>query len=69
MTRNPRIEHIEAYSKLPADAPETMVIYGGELVLKTMLPVFSTVVLMVKGYDPGSAACEKEASAPSTVSR
>lgn len=50
---NRRIEHVEAFAQFQREDGERVTRYGNELGLKFLLPVFSTILLMVEAYDPG----------------
>lgn len=55
---NRRIEHIEAFAQFQRPDVERVSRYGNELGLKFMLPIFSTILLMVEAYDPGPIPTE-----------
>lgn len=55
---NRRIEHIEAFAQFQRQDVVRVSRYGNELGLKFLLPVFSTILLMVEAYDPGPVPTE-----------
>ncbi len=50
------VEHLEAFSRYPADAAERLAEYAQEIAVKTKLAVYSTAVLLLQAYDPGRVA-------------
>ncbi|MBI4904533.1 MAG: hypothetical protein HY820_12905 [Acidobacteria bacterium] len=48
------IEHLEAFTRWPLNAPSRLAEYAQEISVKTKLPVYSTAVLLLEAYDPGS---------------
>ena len=46
------VEHLEAFSRYPADAAERLAEYAQEISVKTKLPVYTTAVLMLEAHDP-----------------